>query len=79
MDYYVISCKFGHSGSGRYRVINLSIAANNINDAIYQAKRMPGVKHNSNSVIIGLKKLTKEQYIENRKISAYEQFKKESE
>lgn len=38
---------------------------------------MPGVKHDSSTAILGLKQTTEEQYKENRKESAYNNFKKE--
>ena len=77
MNYYRISCKFGHSGTGQYRDIVFYIAASGINKAMNKAKNMPGVKHNSSSVITGLKCITKEEYFEHRKESAYKDFKKE--
>ena len=77
MNYYIVKCKLGHSGTGNYREISFNIAANNISEAMDKAKAMPGVKHNANDVILGINKITKKQYIQNRKMSAYALFKKE--
>lgn len=78
MNYYKISCKYGHSGTGRYRDIVFYIKAPNVTIAIDKAKHMPGVKHNSSSAITGLKTITEEEYIEHRKESAYKNFQKEA-
>lgn len=77
MNYYIVKCKLGHSGTGQYREISFNIAANSISEAMDKAKSMPGVKHNANNVILGINKISKKQYIQNRKTSAYESFKKE--
>ena len=79
MNYYIIKCKLGHSGTGQYREISFNIKAKNAIDAMSKAKRMPGVKHDSNTAILGLKQITEEEYKQNRKMSAYQDFKKESE
>ena len=42
-----------------------------------KAKKMPGIKHDSSTAILGLKQITEEQYNQNRKESAYKDFKKE--
>lgn len=76
MNYYIVRCKLGHSGTGQYREISFNIKAKSASDAIDKAKRMPGVKHDSSTVILGLKQITEEQYNKNRKESAYEDFKK---
>ena len=67
MNYYIVKCKLGHSGTGQYREILFNIKAKNASDAIDKAKKMPGVKHDSNTAILGLKQITEEQYKENRK------------
>ena len=77
MNYYIIRCKLGHSGSGQYREISFNIKARNAIDAMDRAKRMPGVKHNSSTVVLGLKQITQEEYVQNRKESAYKDFKKD--
>lgn len=79
MNYYIVKCKFGHSGTGQYREISFNIKAKNASDAIDKAKKMPGVKHDSSTAILGLKQITEEEYKQNRKISAYQDFEKESE
>ena len=76
MNYYIVKCKLGHSGTGQYREISFNIKAKNVSDAIDKAKRMPGVKHDSSTAILGLKQITEEQYNINRKESAYKDFKK---
>lgn len=79
MNYYIVKCKLGHSGTGQFREISFNIGAKNAADAIDKAKRMPGVKHDSSTAILGLKQITKEEYSKNYKESAYKNFKKESE
>lgn len=77
MNYYLVTCKLGHSGTHRHREITFNIAAENASHAIDIASKMPGVKHNNNTRILRLIKITKEQYLENKSKSAYEAFKKE--
>ena len=77
MNYYIVKCKLGHSGSGQHREISFNIKARNAIDAMDRAKRMPGVKHNSSTVVLGLKQITQEEYVQNRKESAYKDFKKD--
>lgn len=77
MNYYIVRCKLGHSGSGQYREILFNIKARNAIDAMDKARKMPGVKHDSNTAILGLKQITQEEYVQNRKESAYKDFKKE--
>lgn len=76
MNYYEIKCKLGHSGTGQFRIITFYIKAKDVVTAIDKAKSMPGVKHHSTSAIVGLKSISEVEYIENRKQSAYESFKK---
>lgn len=76
MNYYIVKCKLGHSGTGQFREISFNIRAKNAADAIARAKRMPGVKHDSSTAILGLKQITEEEYKQNRKTSAYQDFKK---
>ena len=77
MNYYIVKCKLGHCGTDQYREISFNIKAKNASDAMYKARRMPGVKHHSSTAILGLKQITEEQYKQNRKESAYKNFKKE--
>lgn len=77
MNYYKISCKYGHSGIGKYRDIVFYIEAPSAVAAMDKAKRMPGVKHDSSSAITGLRMISEEEYREGRKDSAYKNFKKE--
>lgn len=77
MNYYKVSCKYGHSGTGKYRDIVFYIEAPSAVVAMDKAKQMPGVKHDSSSAITRLKMISEEEYREGRKDSAYKNFKKE--
>lgn len=76
-NYYAVTCKLGHSGTGRHREITFYFRAEDAISAMSRAKKMPGVKHDSTTAILGLKQITKEQYEEHRKESSYKDFKKE--
>lgn len=76
MNYYKISCKYGHSGTGKYRDIVFCVKAPSAVVAMDKARQMPGVKHDSSSAITGLKLISEEEYRECRKDSAYKNFKK---
>lgn len=38
MNYYIVKCKLGHSGTGQYREISFNIKAKNASDAIDKAR-----------------------------------------
>lgn len=76
MNYYKISCKYGHSGTGKYRDIVFYIEAPSAVVAVNKARQMPGVKHDSSSATTGLRMISEEEYRECRKDSAYKNFKK---
>ena len=66
MNYYIVKCKLGHSGTGQYREISFNSKAKNASDALDKAKKMQGVKHDSRTAILGLKQITEEKYKQNR-------------
>lgn len=68
--YYVVVCHRGHLGTGNGTEIKFAIEAENLLDACTIARKMPSVKH-TRSVISG-REITREEYVEYRKISAYE-------
>ena len=68
--YYMIVCHRGHLGTGNGTEIKFAIAAKNLLDACDIARKMPSVKH-TRAVISG-REITEEEYIEYRKVSAYE-------
>ncbi len=70
MRYFLIMVPRGHCGNGRYSEISFAFEAANLLVAMDKAKRMPGVKH-TRAVLAG-KEITREEYIEYRKVSAYE-------
>lgn len=76
MSYYAVHCKLGHSGTGQYRDIVFYICAKTAIDAMDKAKKMPGVKHQNRSAVLNLKQITQEEYIANRKESAYKNYKR---
>lgn len=64
--------KRGHAGNGRYVPIRFGVVAENMIAAIDFAKQMPGVKHNSGTAVLSAAEISREQYIEIRRMSAYE-------
>lgn len=70
MRYFMIMVPRGHCGNGRYTEISFAIEAANLLAAMDKAKRMPGVKH-TRAVLAG-HEITRNEYIEYRKVSAYE-------
>lgn len=69
MKYYMVMCKRGHCGAGRYQEITFAVMATNLIEAQEQAKKMPAVKH-SKGILLG-REITRAEYLERRKQSAY--------
>lgn len=69
--YYIVKVRGGHVGAGRHTEISFNFRAKNMADAIEKARRMPGVKHENNAAILSAKEITEQEYLENRKTSAY--------
>lgn len=70
--YYRICVPRGHVGSGKSQEIVFYIEADDIATAVKKAMMMPGVKHSryaSNAT-----EVTKEEYVEGRKVSAYTKY-----
>lgn len=72
MKYFSILAKHGHMGNGKYAPIRFGIEAQNLIEAIDKVKVMPGVKHDSPSLILGAKEITFAEYCNLRNKSAYE-------
>lgn len=72
MKYFLITCHRGHCGTGHSTEITFAFQANNLLDAQDKARRMPSVKH-TRMILLG-KEITQAEYIEFRKVSAYERF-----
>lgn len=70
MKFFKIRCTRGHMGTGRTVDITFAIAAHNLLEAQDKAKRMPSVKH-SRGILYG-KEITYTEYMEFRKVSAYD-------
>lgn len=68
--YYKVTCHRGHQGKGRSIPISFYIEAQNVFHASAIARSKPGVKHSRS--IISCVPITQEEYIEGRKISAYQ-------
>lgn len=73
MKFYLVTCHRGHCGCGRSTEITFAIEATDLLAAMSKAKRMPAVKH-TRAIICG-KEITREVYIEYRRVSAYDRFK----
>ena len=76
MKFYMVMCHRGHCGVGHSTEIKFAIAAENLLDACDKARRMPSVKH-TRMMIYG-KEITEQEYIEYRRVSAYDRFSQES-
>ena len=75
MRYWLVCCYVGHRGRrkrGSSREIALAIEAPDSVKALLIAKSFPGVKHHNSQYICTTREITEEEYIERRKISAYE-------
>lgn len=73
MRYWLVICYVGHCGKRHApREIGLAIEAKDSIEALLQAKKFPGVKHHGSRYICTTREITREEYIERRKISAYE-------
>lgn len=75
MRYWLVCCYVGHCGRRGYghgREIALAIEAPDSVKALLIAKKFPGVKHHRSRYICTTREITREEYIERRKISAYE-------
>ena len=70
MRYWEVTCKHGHHGNKQYVPITFAIMAESAIEASDLAKAMPGVKHDQ--CVIGIKEITKAEYIQLRHVSAYE-------
>lgn len=70
--YYMVMCHRGHCGNGHSTEIKFAFEANNLLDACDMARKMPSVKH-TRMAIYG-KEISKSEYLEFRKVSAYERF-----
>lgn len=68
----MIVCHRGHCGTGRSTEIKFAIAAKNLLEACDIARRIPSVKHTR--IAISGKEISKQEYIEYRKTSAYKRF-----
>lgn len=71
MRYFRVTCKHGHFGYGRYQPISFAFPAKDAVAAIDMAKAMPGIKHSDNSVILACKEISYAEYLNDRKVSAY--------
>lgn len=72
MKFYMVVCHRGHCGTKHSTEIKFAICAESLIKACDKARRMPSVKH-TRCVIYG-KEITEQEYVEYRKISAYERF-----
>ena len=70
MRYFRVMCKHGHFGNGRYQPISFLFIAKDAVTAMDMAKTMPGVKHTS--MIIACKEISYAEYLDGRKVSAYQ-------
>lgn len=74
MGYYRIVCPRGHVGRGKSAEIVFYMKANNLPSALSAARRMPSVKHHTRRDFFTGYEVSKEEYTEARKVSAYERY-----
>lgn len=72
MKYFKVTCPAGHAGTKQSRDITFAIEAKNLIDAMDKARKFPMVKHDR--LVANAKEITKEEYDEIRKESAYKNF-----
>ena len=68
--YFLITCDRGHCGNGHSSTITFAFEAKNLIAAMDMGKQMPSVKH-TRLPISGVE-ISEQEYIEYRKINAYE-------
>lgn len=73
MRYWLVVCYVGHCGRRKnLREIGLAIEAKTCVDALLIAKTFPAVKHTNSKYLNGAREITYAEYVERRKVSAYE-------
>ena len=70
MRFYKVVMSMGHQGAGRERELVLAIQAENSIDACMKARNFPAAKHKKIPSLT--KEISKEEYLELRRLSAYE-------
>lgn len=72
MKYWLVCCYVGHCGRRKNpREIALVIEAETSVEAMLIARKFPGVKHHKSKYLCYTKEITKEEYLERKKINAY--------
>lgn len=75
MNYYLVTIVKGHNGKAKKQAtITFAFEAKTAMQAIEMAHEMPGVHHHDAGAILRVQCITKEEYLEYRKHSAYEKF-----
>jgi hypothetical protein len=74
MKYYKVLCPRGHVGSGKSAEIVFYFKAKDLPTALAIARKMPSVKHHTKREFFNAKEISKEEYFEGMKISAYEKY-----
>ena len=73
MKYWLVCCYVGHCGRRKNpREIALVIEAETSVQAMLIARKFPGVKHHKSKYLCYTKEITKEEYLERKKINAYD-------
>lgn len=70
MKFFKVIMSMGHQGSGREKELILAIQAENAVGACMKARQFPAAKHKK--IPSMTKEITREEYIELRKLSAYD-------
>lgn len=69
MNYYRVKAKCGHVGQKKYIPKNYYIKAEDGEEAALKARKLPRVKHDSKFAILETVKITKEEYLEGKRIN----------
>lgn len=72
MKFYLVTCERGHCGKGNCSYIKFAFEADNMMAAVDMARSMPSVKHTR--LCTAAKEITYEEYIEYRKVNAYDRY-----
>lgn len=74
MKYYQVKVRCGHVGRNNYIPKTFYIKAEDGKEAALKARKIPRVKHDKKFAILGVNKITKDEYLEGIKINKGDPF-----
>lgn len=69
MENYLVRAQFGHVGRNNFIIKTIPVYAENGKDAAFKVRWMGRVKHNRKDAIIDVKRVTLEEYLEQKEIN----------